>query len=76
MDFTVSNSISRDHRSTKFTDVVRYGGIGLKNVQRRLDLIYPGQYDLDIRQEETRFDIRLRLQLTELMVPMSAVQTA
>jgi len=76
MDFTVSNSISRDHRSTKFTDVVQYGGIGLKNVQRRLDLIYPGQYDLDIQKDDTRFDIRLRLQLMELMVPLPAVQTA
>ncbi|HEY8972384.1 MAG TPA: histidine kinase [Puia sp.] len=76
MDFTVSNSISRDHRSTKFTDVVQYGGIGLKNVQRRLDLIYPGQYDLDISQEETRFDIRLRLKLAVLIVPLPAVQTA
>ena len=76
MDFSVSNSISRDHPTTKFTDVVRYGGIGLKNVQRRLDLIYPGQYDLDIRQDKTRFDIRLRLQLTELMVPLPAIRTA
>jgi sensor histidine kinase YesM len=76
MDFSVSNSISPDPRSTKFTDVVRYGGIGLKNVQRRLDLIYPGQYDLDIRQNEHRFDIRLQLTLTELMVPMPVIQTA
>jgi sensor histidine kinase YesM len=76
LDFSISNSISRDQRSTKFTDVVQYGGIGLKNVQRRLDLIYPGQYHLDIRREDTRFDIRLRLELTELMVPLPAIRTA
>jgi sensor histidine kinase YesM len=76
MDFSVSNSISGDLRTTKFTDVIQYGGIGLKNVQRRLDLIYPGQHELDIRQNEDRFDIRLRMHLTELMVTLPAIQTA
>jgi len=46
--------------------VVHYGGIGLKNVQRRLDLIYPEQYDLSIQSTSTHFEVRLRLQLSEL----------
>jgi two-component system, LytTR family, sensor kinase len=41
------------------------GGIGLKNVKRRLDLIYPGQYELDIRQEADRYDVKLRMKLLE-----------
>ncbi|MDO6429113.1 histidine kinase [Flavitalea sp. BT771] len=72
LDFSVSNSAAQ----TATTDVMHYGGIGLKNVRRRLDLIYPGQYHLDIQNTNTRFEIRLRLQLAELMMPMSVTRTA
>ena len=41
-----------------------YGGIGLENVQRRLDLIYPGKYQLDIENKGETFETRLILQLT------------
>jgi len=44
-----------------------YSGIGLKNVQRRLDLIYQGKYNLDIANRGDNFEIRLALQLTELL---------
>ena len=37
------------------------GGIGLKNVQRRLELLYADQYKLDIRQNETTFRVALHL---------------
>lgn len=53
------------------TDVVAYGGIGLKNVQRRLDLVYPGQYDLDIKNNPDNFVVKCRLQLSELVVTPS-----
>lgn len=59
LHFTVSNSRAED----MFNEVVRYGGIGLKNVQRRLDLIYPGQYDLDIQTNSNSFDVTLQLHL-------------
>jgi two-component system, LytTR family, sensor kinase len=72
LDLSVSNSTS----SSKLSDVVHYGGIGLKNVQRRLDLIYPGGYHLDIQNERTRFEVRLRLQLSELVMPLSIPVTA
>lgn len=35
------------------------GGLGLINVKRRLDLIYPGNYKLDIRENEQRYLITL-----------------
>jgi len=38
-------------------------GIGLKNVRRRLDLLYPGRYSLEINESETTFRIRLNLEL-------------
>ncbi|MGK7394228.1 MAG: sensor histidine kinase [Candidatus Cyclobacteriaceae bacterium M3_2C_046] len=36
-------------------------GIGLKNVQRRLDLMYPHQYHLDIENTESEFSVTLQL---------------
>lgn len=36
-------------------------GIGLKNVRRRLELIYPGMYNLDIKQEDKTFDVNLKI---------------
>jgi two-component system, LytTR family, sensor kinase len=37
------------------------GGIGLKNVKRRLDLLYPGKYSLDIHEENRSFFVSLTL---------------
>lgn len=39
----------------------RYGGIGLENVKRRLALIYPNKYELDILDGETEFEVKLTL---------------
>lgn len=36
-------------------------GIGLQNVKKRLDLLYPKRYNLDISQQETRFKVNLKL---------------
>jgi two-component system LytT family sensor kinase len=58
--FTVGNSIS----GTATSQVVQYGGIGLQNVRRRLDLIYPEQYQLAIRQGKESFTVKLELRLT------------
>ncbi len=38
-------------------------GIGLKNVKRRLDLIYPGRYSLDVHPGEDEFAIQLKIPL-------------
>jgi LytS/YehU family sensor histidine kinase len=38
-------------------------GIGLPNVKRRLELLYPGSYDFTITNDETHYSIHLRLQL-------------
>ncbi len=65
LNFSVSNSAS----DVVNNDIVHYGGIGLKNVQRRLDLIYPGQYCLDIQHNSNSFDVRLQLRLTALELP-------
>jgi len=47
------------------TELIHYGGIGLKNVQRRLDLLYPGRHKLTITRDENAFHIALRVVLSE-----------
>ena len=60
---TVANSISVD---PTFSDkVVNYRGLGLRNVQRRLDLMYPEQHDLSIHRDNSTFRVTLRVQLRE-----------
>ena len=71
LELNVSNSSSTDVAN----DVINYGGIGLKNVQRRLDLVYPGQYQLDIKDNDDSFDVKLKLKLTEL-THLNAIQMA
>jgi len=61
LDFSIANSAAAEPVS----EAVHYSGIGLKNVRRRLDLIYPGQYNLDIQNGSDSFDVRLRLHLME-----------
>jgi len=41
------------------------GGIGLANVQRRLQLLYPGLHTLQIRQEKNTFNVLLEISLAE-----------
>jgi two-component system LytT family sensor kinase len=60
-EFSISNTTSLVPAS----EHSGYSGIGLKNVKRRLDLIYPQQYKLDIRQEQNEFRVNLSLRLEQ-----------
>jgi LytS/YehU family sensor histidine kinase len=57
LKFSVSNS--RHLRSEKKEDLGE--GIGLKNVSRRLELLYPGKHELAISDGEEVFEVRLVL---------------
>jgi len=59
----VSNSASLLQSSS--TEFIRHHGIGLKNVQRRLDLLYPGKHTLAKEHGDDQFRIALTLSLHE-----------
>jgi two-component system, LytTR family, sensor kinase len=40
-------------------------GVGLKNVRRRLDLLYPGNHKLEIHNTENNFHVTLELNLND-----------
>ncbi|MDF2380200.1 histidine kinase [Nostoc ellipsosporum NOK] len=54
LHFKVSNKKNHDQKDAT-------GGIGLKNVQRRLDLIYQDKYQLQIKDENDTFTVHLKL---------------
>lgn len=54
-EFEASNSIPKS--KDPGTDFV--AGLGLKNIRRRLELIYPKNHQLTIRKENDRFYVRL-----------------
>jgi two-component system LytT family sensor kinase len=70
--FKVVNTVS----SVRSTDVVHHGGIGLNNVRRRLDLIYPGRYALDIRNNGELFEVELKLTLSVAQSHLSLMRSA
>ena len=37
-------------------------GIGIENVRKRLELIYPGKHQLEIREDNETFKVDLRLE--------------
>jgi two-component system, LytTR family, sensor kinase len=55
----VENCKCCDKASANTRDMA--SGIGLKNLQRRLDLLYEGRYELDIEQEPDNYAARLEL---------------
>lgn len=55
--FYVTNKINKQNKD-------HTGGIGLKNVRRRLDLLYAGHYALTIQNDGNFYDSELELTLT------------
>lgn len=54
--FEVDNSKPKDAYSKD-----KMGGIGLKNIQQRLSLLYPNKHDLHIEETEASFKIKLEI---------------
>ena len=60
LHFTVSNKYNPD--SSEIKD--KASGIGLVNVQRRLNLLYPGQHQLSITKNDGQFVVSLQINIT------------
>ncbi|HYF29591.1 MAG TPA: histidine kinase [Chitinophagaceae bacterium] len=59
--FKVENSVNSSNKSTNFMGYK--SGIGLKNVRRRLELLYPSQHQLNIVKEPEAHWVDLKLEL-------------
>ena len=66
LQFDIANSISNQFGSSQ--EFIHYSGIGLKNVQRRLDLLYPGKHGLTIQRDDDQFRVMLRMDLHQRRV--------
>lgn len=58
LSFSVENNKSRSEKKSD------HGGIGLANVKKRLDLLYPGKYRLDLIDADDTFSVYLKIELT------------
>jgi len=60
LEFKVQNTFTRNgHVKDK------HSGIGLSNIRKRLELLYPERHQLDISEKNAQFVIDLKLNLTE-----------
>jgi LytS/YehU family sensor histidine kinase len=57
-EFKVENS-----RELGISTTEQHGGIGMNNVKRRLELLYPGSHQLDIDNDTNTFKINLKLKI-------------
>jgi LytS/YehU family sensor histidine kinase len=55
VELTVFNTTDSSAKET--------GGIGLKNVKRRLELLFPQRHTLDIQKSNSGFSVNLKLEL-------------
>jgi two-component system, LytTR family, sensor kinase len=62
LDFLTKNTINPNKRPLS-ANGYKEGGIGLQNVQRRLDLTYPGAYQLDLRDDGKTYEAHLKINL-------------
>ncbi|MEA5258421.1 histidine kinase [Arcicella aquatica] len=53
-------SVVNSHNNI-YNDKQKHSGFGLDNVKKRLDLIYKGEYDLEINETTTNYEVKLRI---------------
>ena len=56
--FTIENS-----KENNVLNKVQNGGIGLTNVKRRLELLYPGKYELEIKETADVYKVNFELKI-------------
>ena len=65
LQFLIENSLPEE-KEVVTQSKNNSNGIGLVNVQKRLELLYPNKHQLEIKQEETHF-VQLKLKLEDEM---------
>lgn len=60
IDFAISNSKPKKGGGISNQDGYR-GGIGIVNVKKRLNLLYPNKYELNFTEDEDTFKVQLKL---------------
>jgi LytS/YehU family sensor histidine kinase len=71
--FEICNTVSAQFNSS--SEPMPYKGIGLKNVQRRLELLYPHKHVLRIQETAELFTVTLYLNLQKQAVTEKLVAT-
>lgn len=62
--YTVENSKGTNTKlNGVHSDIEKKSGIGLQNVQRRLELTYPSKYNLDVKDQADKYSVQLNLVL-------------
>lgn len=61
LSFEVNNSLSKSNTQEEVPD--EYMGIGIENVQKRLNLLYKNKHQLQIQRHTDHFQIKLTIQL-------------
>ena len=56
----VCNTLFTDKKSTNLEES---NGIGLVNTRRRLDLLYPGRYELAVQENQVEKEYKVHLEL-------------
>jgi len=62
--FFIANSANFQIQTHTLEDA-SYKGLGLKNVKRRLDLVYPDTYTLIVTENKDRYTVQLSLVLSK-----------
>ncbi len=62
---TLEINVENSYKTKNKDETLKVGGIGLKNLKRRLDLLYPNKHDLEIKQKSGKFETKLKLELND-----------
>jgi sensor histidine kinase YesM len=64
-DILIIDTINTYDQATGQKHLMQTGGLGIQNLQRRLELLYPDKHELNINKEENIFQTVLKLQYND-----------